>query len=127
MLDGPPITYSQVRLIGHRRPHKIGPSLNHKTIQTALYDIRREVSYLVYESSPTAIQRGIAQDAVSGACLECDQQLVQVSVSRRRHCLNASSPVHVGNSSQLVRSYTMCVKHKRTRVIAAKPSCSFFL
>ena len=32
----------------------------------------------------------------------------------------------MGNRSQRLRSNTMCVKHKWTRVIAAKPSCSIF-
>ena len=33
----------------------------------------REVLYFVYETPPIEIQRGVAQDSVSGTCLKCDK------------------------------------------------------
>jgi hypothetical protein len=77
------IGHPQICLITPRRLQKIGPSLNHKAIQIVLYGICRKVTYLVYESPPLEIQRGITQDAVSGTCPECDKQLVQISVGHR--------------------------------------------
>lgn len=61
-----------------------------------LYDIGRKVSYVVYESSPVEVKGGIAQNAVSGTCLECDKQFMQVTVRQRGYCLNASRSIYVG-------------------------------
>src|SRR5712691_6286829 len=77
------IGHPQVCLITPRRLQKIAPSVDHEAIQIVLYGICRKISYLVYESSLFEIKRGIAQDAVSGTCLECDKQLVQISVGHR--------------------------------------------
>jgi hypothetical protein len=67
-----PAPVLQIRAVALGTPKEVRTPSDHEPVQLVICRVSVEVGQVVDESLPVEVERGVAQDSVSGACFQSD-------------------------------------------------------
>src|SRR4051794_10858753 len=98
-----PALVLQIRAVALGTSKEVRAPFDHEPVKHVICGVSVEIGQVVDEPLPVEVERRIAEDPVSGACFEGNEQIMELGVCAWAHRLKSGCAVHVRYCRQRVR------------------------